>query len=143
MNRREALGAVAGMGVVAMAQTESNGMIYRELGKTGERVSAIGLGGYHVGLPESADEGIRIVRTAVDNGITFLDNCWDYNGGESERRMGKALRDGYRQKVFLMTKFDGRTKWSACIRPCRWRVIFGPCRRTKLPNCWPKQKSRR
>jgi aryl-alcohol dehydrogenase-like predicted oxidoreductase len=85
-------------------------MIYRTLGSTGERVSAIGLGGYHIGLPEDPDEGIRIVRTAIDQGITFMDNCWDYLDGESERRMGLALRDGYRQKVFLMTKFDGRTR---------------------------------
>jgi predicted aldo/keto reductase-like oxidoreductase len=113
MNRRHALGAVAGMGIMAMAQTESNGMIYRPFGKTGEKVSAIGLGGYHIGMPKDAAEGVRIVRTAVDHGITFLDNCWDYNDGESERRMGDALRDGYRNKVFLMTKFDGRTREAA------------------------------
>src|SRR6202023_544586 len=51
--------------------------------------------------------------TAVDNGVNFLDNCWDYNGGESEVRMGKALRDGYRQRAFLMTKIDGRTRKAA------------------------------
>ncbi len=56
---------------------------------------------------------IRIVRTALDNGINFLDNCWDYNDGQSEIRMGKALRDGYRGKAFLMTKIDGRTKAAA------------------------------
>jgi aryl-alcohol dehydrogenase-like predicted oxidoreductase len=88
-------------------------MVYRRLGRTGETVSAIGLGGFHLGLPESAAEAIRIVRSAVDRGITFLDNSWDYNGGESERRMGMALRDGYRDRVFLMTKFDGRTKKAA------------------------------
>jgi predicted aldo/keto reductase-like oxidoreductase len=55
----------------------------------------------------------RIVRTAIDRGITFMDNCWDYNGGVSEIRMGKALRDGYRDKVFLMTKIDGRSKKEA------------------------------
>jgi aryl-alcohol dehydrogenase-like predicted oxidoreductase len=85
-------------------------MIYRALGKTGERVSAIGLGGHHIGRPRDPTEGIRIIRLAIDRGITFMDNCWDYHDGESERRMGIALRDGYRQKVFLMTKFDGRTK---------------------------------
>jgi aryl-alcohol dehydrogenase-like predicted oxidoreductase len=88
-------------------------MIYRKLGKTGERVSVIGLGGHHIGRPQDPNEGIRIVRAAIDRGITFLDNCWDYFDGESERRMGLALRDGYRQKVLLMTKFDGRTKKSA------------------------------
>src|SRR6266566_441069 len=83
---------------------------YRTLGRTGERVSAIGLGGSHLGL-ERVDESlsVRIIRTAIDRGINFLDNCWDYNDGKSETRMGKALRDGYRQKVFLMTKIDGRS----------------------------------
>jgi aryl-alcohol dehydrogenase-like predicted oxidoreductase len=85
-------------------------MIYRTLGKAGERVSAIGLGGHHIGRPKDPNDGIRIIRSAIDRGITFMDNSWDYQDGESERRMGKALRDGYRQQVFLMTKFDGRTK---------------------------------
>ncbi len=85
-------------------------MIYRMLGATGERVSAIGLGGHHIGRPQDPNDGIRIIRSAIDRGITFMDNCWDYHDGESERRMGNALRDGYRHKVFLMTKFDGRTK---------------------------------
>jgi len=116
MDRRDALGVMAA-GLVAAGSTaargeaeESGGMIYRTLGKTGERVSAIGLGGYHIGTQSDPQESIRIVRFAVDHGITFMDNCWDYNGGESEKRMGQALRDGYRQKVFLMTKFDGRTR---------------------------------
>src|ERR1700688_73862 len=87
-------------------------MVYRKLGRTGEKVSAIGLGGYHIGIPQDPDVGIRIIRHAIDRGITFMDNCWDYLGGESERRMGKALSDGYREKVFLMTKFDGRTRKS-------------------------------
>src|SRR6202167_3374338 len=85
-------------------------MIYRKLGRTGERVSAIGLGGFHLGFARDVDEAVRIVRSAVDRGINFLDNCWDYDDGESERRMGAALRDGYRDQVFLMTKFDGRTR---------------------------------
>ena len=91
-----------------MPRIESNPeMIYRVLGSTGERVSAIGVGGWHLGS-EKVDEqlSIRIVRTAIDRGINFLDNCWDYNEGASEIRMGKALRDGYRDKVFLMTKID-------------------------------------
>jgi predicted aldo/keto reductase-like oxidoreductase len=82
------------------------------LGKTGQRVSRVGLGGWHLGKPEEA-EAIRIVRTAIDRGVTFMDNSWDYNGGKSEERMGKALRDGYRQRAFLMTKIDGRTKAAA------------------------------
>jgi aryl-alcohol dehydrogenase-like predicted oxidoreductase len=85
----------------------------RELGRTGVRVSILGLGGYHLGMTEDEQESIRIVRRALDHGMNFLDNCWDYNEGRSEERMGKALRDGYRQKAFLMTKLDGRTAQSA------------------------------
>lgn len=88
-------------------------MTYRPLGRTGEKVSMIGLGGFHIGKQADEAESIRIIRNAIDHGITFMDNSWDYNNGESEIRMGKALRDGYRQKVFLMTKIDGRTKQSA------------------------------
>src|SRR5438093_10125853 len=88
-------------------------MLYRTLGKTREQVSLIGLGGHHIGRPSDEQEGIRIVRRAIDHGITFLDNSWDYHDGGSEIRMGKALRDGYRDKVFLMTKIDGRTKQAA------------------------------
>jgi predicted aldo/keto reductase-like oxidoreductase len=84
----------------------------RVLGRSGERVSMVGLGGYHLGVPSEA-ESIQIVRTALDSGINFLDNCWDYNDGQSEIRMGKALRDGYRQKAFLMTKIDGHTRQAA------------------------------
>src|SRR5579864_322369 len=85
----------------------------RILGRTGEKVSMVGLGGFHIGSQKEEQESIRIIRTALDNGVNFLDNCWDYNGGQSEVRMGKALRDGYRQKAFLMTKIDGRTKKAA------------------------------
>jgi len=86
----------------------------RTLGHTGEKVSIVGIGGYHLGRPGvSVEESIRIVRTGLDQGINFLDNCWDYNGGESEIRMGQALRDGYRQKAFLMTKIDGRDRATA------------------------------
>ena len=89
-------------------------MIYRTLGRTGEKVSAIGVGGWHLGLSKvDEDLAIRIVRSAIDRGINFLDNCWDYNEGASETRMGKALRDGYREKAFVMTKIDGRTKQEA------------------------------
>jgi len=86
----------------------------RTLGRTGERVSAIGIGGYHLGKPYLAEsESVRIVRSAVDEGVTFLDNSWDYYDGQSEIRMGKALREGYRQRAFLMTKIDGRDKATA------------------------------
>src|SRR5438270_10859242 len=85
----------------------------RELGRTGVRVSIVGIGGYHLGIPPDEQESIRIVRRALDQGLNFLDNCWDCNDGKSEERMGKALRDGYRAKAFLMTKLDGRTARSA------------------------------
>jgi aryl-alcohol dehydrogenase-like predicted oxidoreductase len=89
-------------------------MIYRTLGSTGEKVSAIGVGGWHLGLKHVDEQlAVRIVRTAIDRGINFLDNCWDYNEGASEIRMGRALRDGYRQKAFVMTKIDGRSKKEA------------------------------
>ncbi len=90
-------------------------MPYRTLGRTGERVSAVGLGGFHVGDPKklTEDQTIRIIRNALDQGLNFLDNSWDYNDGQSELRMGKALRDGYRTKAFVMTKIDGRTRESA------------------------------
>jgi len=90
-----------------------NGIPYRTLGRTREKVSLVGLGGYHLGKQADPQESIRIIRTGLDEGINFLDNCWDYNGGESEIRMGNALRDGYRQKAFLMSKIDGRTKAAA------------------------------
>jgi len=88
-------------------------MIYRTLGKTGEKISAIGLGGFHLSKPKTDDEAIKLIRTAIDRGMTFMDNCWDYAEGVSEMRMGKVLKDGYRKKVFLMSKIDGRDKKSA------------------------------
>src|SRR5258708_23702299 len=97
-------------------QPASGEVPYRSLGKTGEKISALGLGGHHIGRPKDEQEGIRIVRAAIDRGITFMDNCWDYHNGGSEIRMGKALRDGYRQKAFLMTKIDGRTKEAAATQ---------------------------
>ena len=89
---------------------QSPDMIYRDLGTTGEKVSAIGLGGAHIGSQSNPEDSIKLIHAAIDRGITFLDNCWDYNGGLSEVRMGQALRNGYRAKVFLMTKLDGRTR---------------------------------
>jgi predicted aldo/keto reductase-like oxidoreductase len=117
VERREFLETLAAVSVSTLvskgafaADERRGGMIYRQLGKTGERVSAIGLGGYHIGAAPDEQTATRIIRGAVDNGITFMDNCWGYHDGKSEQWMGRALRDGYRQKVFLMTKFDGRTK---------------------------------
>ena len=77
------------------------------------KVSIVGLGGSHIGKQKDEQESIRIIRSAIDRGITFMDNSWDYNEGKSEERMGKALREGYRDRVFLMTKFDGRTEAEA------------------------------
>lgn len=120
VSRRQFLEAAAGAAALAgfplytpVAETKGD-VPRRVLGRTGEKISAIGLGGYHLGKPDLEElESIRIIRSAIDNGITFLDNCWDYNGGESEIRVGKALLDGYRQRAFLMTKIDGRDKQSA------------------------------
>jgi predicted aldo/keto reductase-like oxidoreductase len=100
--------------LISSAGIRKGDMLYRTLGRTGESVSVIGMGGYHIanhGLSE--DDSIRLVRSAIDRGVTFMDNSWDYNEGQSEILMGKALKDGYRKKVFLMTKIDGRTKETA------------------------------
>jgi aryl-alcohol dehydrogenase-like predicted oxidoreductase len=104
---------LAGASKDALRAESRNGIPYRTLGHTGEKVSVVGLGGYHLGKQADPQESIRIIRTGLDEGINFLDNCWDYNGGESEIRMGSALREGYRQKAFLMSKIDGRTKAAA------------------------------
>lgn len=116
MKRREFLKSAAAAAVVSSVPyaQSAEGIPRRPLGKTGVSVSCIGLGGHHIGRPQvSEQDGIRLIRTALDQGINFLDNCWDYNDGVSEKRMGLALRDGYRQKAFLMTKLDGRTATSA------------------------------
>ena len=110
------LAGAAGVALTALdirswaLERNSEGMFYRTLGSTGVKVSAIGLGGFHMGKPLLESTSIKIVRSAVDRGMTFMDNCWDYHDGKSEERMGKALRDGYRDKVFLMTKIDGRSR---------------------------------
>lgn len=88
---------------------DRNGIEYRPLGRTGESVSIVGIGGWHLGVPEER-EAVEIVRTALERGVNFLDNCWDYHDGESERRAGLALREGYRERAFVMTKIDGRTR---------------------------------
>ena len=118
MDRRRFLQTAAATTVMTslskkLSHAETGTVPSRTLGRSGERVSMVGLGGYHIGMQSGEQESIRIIRTALDNGVNFLDNCWDYNNGQSEVRMGKALRDGYRQKAFLMTKIDGRTKQAA------------------------------
>jgi aryl-alcohol dehydrogenase-like predicted oxidoreductase len=128
MERRHFLGAVIAAGILPDALparqqnsriplTSSPGelrgeMLYRKLGSTGETVSAIGLGGSHISKATVTEaEATKLIHEAIDRGITFMDNSWDYNEGRGERYMGEALsRGGYRNRVFLMTKIDGRTK---------------------------------
>jgi predicted aldo/keto reductase-like oxidoreductase len=117
MKRREFLKSAAATAVLSsmpdqLTYAAEGSIPQRTLGHTGEKVSMVGIGGYHLGVP-SEQEAIGIVRSALDAGANFLDNCWDYNDGNSEIRMGKALRDGYRKKAFLMTKIDGQTKKAA------------------------------
>jgi predicted aldo/keto reductase-like oxidoreductase len=105
---------LTGLPLPARAAESKGEVPRRTLGRTMEKVSIVGLGGYHLGKPDLLEsESIRIIRVGIDNGINFLDNCWDYNGGQSEIRMGKALQEGYRQRAFLMTKIDGRDKKTA------------------------------
>jgi aryl-alcohol dehydrogenase-like predicted oxidoreductase len=87
----------------------------RRLGRTNENVSMVALGGAHIGAAALSDvEAVHLMHRAIDSGITFFDNCWDYNGGRSEERMGRALAPGgFRKRVFLMTKFDGRDRKTA------------------------------
>jgi aryl-alcohol dehydrogenase-like predicted oxidoreductase len=139
MKRREFLTVMAAAPAVPLAATAEaadsskvempketirGDMRYRPLGRTGAQVSVIGLGGHHIGRQKQEAESIKIIRAAIDAGINFMDNCWDYHDGGSEIRMGKALRDGYREKVFLMTKIDGRTKKAAAeqLNQCLQRL---------------------
>ncbi|MGA8029945.1 MAG: aldo/keto reductase [Bryobacteraceae bacterium] len=105
----------AGLTAAGIGSANDDAIPYRTLGHTGEKVSCIGMGGYHLGKPDiSESDAVKLIHTGVDRGINFLDNSWDYNNGDSEKRMGKALKeDGYRKRVFLMTKIDGRTKETA------------------------------
>lgn len=102
--------------VLAQNPVKKGEMLYRTLGSTGEEVSAIGLGGHHIGRIKEEQESIKLIRSAIDGGINFMDNSWDYHNGRSERWMGEALKDGYREKVFLMTKLDDRTKGAAMMQ---------------------------
>jgi predicted aldo/keto reductase-like oxidoreductase len=116
--RRDFIQLITAAGLVASVEqfsgaAETKDVPYRVLGHTGEKVSIIGIGGYHQGMPGTQQESTRIVRTAVDGGINFMDNCWDYHDGLSEERMGNALRDGYRQRAFLMSKIDSHSKQGA------------------------------
>jgi aryl-alcohol dehydrogenase-like predicted oxidoreductase len=97
----------------SVAEKTAGEVPQRLLGKTGVKVSALGLGGFHIGQGLTEMEAVALIRRALDNGITFLDNCWDYNNGDSELRVGKALANGYRQRAFVMTKLDGRTREAA------------------------------
>jgi aryl-alcohol dehydrogenase-like predicted oxidoreductase len=103
------LGAAAAPGLAAWSRESSSSkraMPYRMLGGTGEKVSLLCVGGHHIGRPDEAT-AIRIIQEAVDHGVNFMDNAWEYHGGASEERMGKALK-GRRDRVFLMTKHHGR-----------------------------------
>jgi aryl-alcohol dehydrogenase-like predicted oxidoreductase len=118
MNRRQFLGgllAAAAVGGVhrETARAAEGQLPRRPLGRTGVMLPILGLGGAHIGHQPHARDSIRIIRAAIDGGITFLDNSWDYNQGQSEIRMGQALGEGYRDRVFLMTKLDGRDRASA------------------------------
>lgn len=100
---------------VPVENTGNRQIPYRTLGHTGEKVSCVGMGGFQLGQASIGEsDASNLIHSAIDRGINFLDNSWDYNKGESEKRMGKALKqDGYRSRAFLMTKVDGRTKDSA------------------------------
>lgn len=105
----------AGEGQKASASSaprETSSIPRRRFGATSESISILGLGGYHLGVPEES-EATRLMHRAIDAGMTFFDNCWSYHQGESERRMGKALAGSKREQVFLMTKIDGRTREAA------------------------------
>ena len=114
-NRRDLLLAV-GTGLIGGAMSAAPSKdFYRTLGHTGEKVSCIGMGGFHLGKSTiSETDAIKLAHAGIDRGINFMDNSWDYNEGESEKRVGKALaQNGYRKRVLLMTKIDGRTKEEA------------------------------
>jgi uncharacterized protein len=118
ITRTRFLAAAAGAAAAGLSQSARAAdatVPKRTLGRTHQQVSVICVGGAHLGLPRlSDDDAIRLIHAGVDRGITFLDNCWDYNDGDSEIRMGKALaQDAYRSRVFLMTKVDGRTNQAA------------------------------
>src|SRR5437870_4795571 len=150
MTRREVIDAALALIVtpriaVAAGKRTAANVSHRKLGRTGADVSCIGVGGYHIGHQQDPAESIRIIRRAIEGGITFLDNCWDYNGGESEIRMGKALRDGYRAKAFLIPPRQRRrapsrstrraiTSTEPCSTPSGWGLARGKLR--SITNPW-------
>jgi len=112
-DRREFMGetaaGAAALGLAGSALASDNdGIPKRPLGKTGEQVSILGLGGFHLGSISEEKEAVKLVHAAIDRGVTFMDNAWEYHAGRSERLMGKALQGAKRDKVFLMTKHHGR-----------------------------------
>ena len=123
MNRRECLGTLAGLCTAGLlgpgafaADINAGGIPLRPFGKTGIKVSILGLGGHHIGRIKDAQESVRFIRKAIDLGVTFMDNAWEYHNGRSEELMGQALADGYREKVFLMTKHHGRQDKRVAMR---------------------------
>src|SRR5437879_2792048 len=103
--------AAAAAAPLEMTNTGPDEIPRKPLGRTGEQVSIIGVGGYHLGTMGSLEDAVRLVQEAVDAGVTFFDNAWEYNDHRSEEWMGRALQ-GRRDKVFLMTKVctHGRDK---------------------------------
>ena len=99
-----ALAALAGDVLASHQPAGAAGLPTRVLGRTGQRVSILCLGGWHIGAVKDPSEAVRIMHAAVDEGLTFFDNCWDYHNGGAEEVMGRALEGGRRDKVFLMTK---------------------------------------
>jgi len=97
----------------ALASSDPGEIPTRPLGGTGVNVSMLGVGGHHIGRIRDDSQSIRLMRKAIDRGVTFLDNAWEYHNGRSEALMGKALAGGYRDKAFLMTKHHGRDKKTA------------------------------
>ena len=101
----------------------------RTLGKTNVQISALGMGGHHLGDAPDEKTAIDMVHEAMDGGVTFFDNCWEYHIGKSEEWLGKGLK-GRRDKVFLMTKVCTHGRDAAHWRCVCWMRAFGGCRRT-------------
>jgi predicted aldo/keto reductase-like oxidoreductase len=115
-NRREFVRNISSVALGASilpltsAKSKTMSLPKRVLGRTGEKVTILGIGGFHVAADFVTDEvAIQIIRTSIDRGVNFMDNAWSYQKGRSETLMGQALKDGYRKKVLLMTKLMART----------------------------------